>query len=86
MAERRAIDRFAAALFAGERGNVVKGVVAGVTGAGAFVSLGDGAADGFLPARTLPLQGCSTTLGPTETESCSQWRSSCSCLCVSTPA
>ena len=53
-AERRTIDRFAAALFAGERGNVVKGVVAGVTGAGAFVSLGDGAADGFLPARTLP--------------------------------
>jgi len=53
-AERRTIDRFAAALFAGQQGKVVKGVVAGVTGAGAFVSLGDGAADGFLPARTLP--------------------------------
>ena len=53
-AERRTIDRFAAALFAGQKGTVVKGVVAGVTGAGAFVSLGDGAADGFLPARSLP--------------------------------
>lgn len=53
-AERRTIDRFAAALFAGQKGKVVNGVVAGVTGAGAFVSLGDGAADGFLPARTLP--------------------------------
>ena len=53
-AERRTIDRFAAALFTGQQGKVVKGVVAGVTGAGAFVSLGDGAADGFLPARTLP--------------------------------
>ncbi len=53
-AERRTIDRFAAALFAGQKGKVVNGIVAGVTGAGAFVSLGDGAADGFLPARTLP--------------------------------
>jgi len=53
-AERRTIDRFAAALFAGQQGKVIKGIVAGVTGAGAFVSLGDGAADGFLPARTLP--------------------------------
>ena len=33
---------------------MVPGVVAGVTGAGAFVSLDGGAADGFLPARTLP--------------------------------
>eukprot|EP00964_Phaeocystis_antarctica_P043384 scaffold24900_cov57-Phaeocystis_antarctica.AAC.3 len=39
-----------------------------------------------LPARTLPLQGCSTTLGPTETESCSQWRSSCLCMGSCTPA
>ena len=53
-AERRTIDRFAAALFAGQEGKVVKGAVVGVTGAGAFVRLGDGAADGFLPARTLP--------------------------------
>ena len=53
-AERRTIDRFAAMLFAGETGKVVKGAVVGVTGAGAFVSLGDGAADGFLPSRTLP--------------------------------
>ncbi len=53
-AERRTIDRFAAALFAGQTGNVVDGVVSGVTGAGAFISLGDGAADGFLPIRSLP--------------------------------
>ena len=53
-AERRTIDRFAAALFADQQGKVVKGAVVGVTGAGAFVSLGDGAADGFLPSRTLP--------------------------------
>jgi len=28
--------------------------VSGVTGSGAFISLGDGAADGFLPIRSLP--------------------------------
>ena len=53
-AERRTIDRFAAALFAGRAGTVVEGVVSGVTGSGAFVSLNDGAADGFLPMRSLP--------------------------------
>ena len=53
-AERRTIDRFAAALFAGETGNVVSGVIAGLTGAGAFVSLNDGSADGFLPIRSFP--------------------------------
>lgn len=53
-AERRTIDRFAAALFAGQEGKVVKGAVVGVTSGGVFVSLDDGAADGFLPARTLP--------------------------------
>ena len=53
-AERRTIDRFAAALFASETGNVVSGVIAGLTGAGAFVSLKDGVADGFLPIRSLP--------------------------------
>ena len=53
-AERRTTDRFAAALFAGQAGNVVDGVVSGVTGSGAFISLGDGAADGFLPIRSLP--------------------------------
>ncbi|MEC8641276.1 MAG: ribonuclease R [Pseudomonadota bacterium] len=53
-AERRTIDRFAAALFAGKAGNVVEGVVSGVTGSGAFISLDDGAADGFLPIRSLP--------------------------------
>ena len=53
-AERRTIDRFAAALFASETGNVVPGVIAGLTGAGAFVALKDGSADGFLPIRSLP--------------------------------
>jgi ribonuclease R len=53
-AERRTIDRFAAALFANQTGNVVEGVVAGVTGSGAFINLNDGAADGFLPMRSLP--------------------------------
>jgi ribonuclease R len=53
-AERRTIDRFAAALFASETGNVVSGAIAGLTGAGAFVSLKDGMADGFLPIRSLP--------------------------------
>ena len=53
-AERRTIDRFAAALFASREGMVAKGAVVGVTGAGVFVSLDDGAADGFLPSRSLP--------------------------------
>ncbi len=53
-AERRTIDRFAAALFSDRKGQVLEGVVSGVTGSGAFISLGDGAADGFLPVRSLP--------------------------------
>ena len=53
-AERRTIDRFAAALFADETGKVVPGVIAGLTGAGSFVSLNDGSADGFLPIRSFP--------------------------------
>ena len=53
-AERRTIDRFAAALFAGQAGKVVSGVIAAVTGSGAFISLNDGAADGYMPSRTLP--------------------------------
>ena len=53
-AERRTIDRFAAALFAGRAGTITDGVVSGVTGSGAFISLADGAADGFLPIRSLP--------------------------------
>ena len=51
-AERRTIDRFAAALFAGQTGKVVSGVIAAVTGSGAFISLNDGAADGYMPSRT----------------------------------
>lgn len=53
-AERRTIDRFAAALFANRAGTIVEGIVAGVTGSGAFINLEDGAADGFLPMRSLP--------------------------------
>ena len=53
-AERRTIDRFAAALFSDRKGQVLDGIVSGVTGSGAFISLGDGAADGFLPVRSLP--------------------------------
>ena len=53
-AERRTIDRFAAALFSDRKGQVLDGVISGVTGSGAFISLDDGAADGFLPMRSLP--------------------------------
>jgi len=53
-AERRTIDRFAAALFAPRAGQVVSGVIAGITGSGTFINLEDGAADGFLPMRSLP--------------------------------
>ncbi|MAK18087.1 MAG: ribonuclease R [SAR116 cluster bacterium] len=53
-AERRTIDRFAAALFVSRAGTIVEGIVAGVTKSGAFISLEDGAADGFLPMRSLP--------------------------------
>ena len=53
-AERRTIDRFAAALFSGQAGRVVAGMISGITKSGAFVSLADGAADGFLPMRSLP--------------------------------
>ena len=53
-AERRTIDRFAAALFAGQSGKIVSGVISAVTGSGAFVSLDDGAADGYMPSRSLP--------------------------------
>ena len=53
-AERRTIDRFAAALFASKVKEVVDGIVVGITGFGVFVRLEDGAADGFLPLNGLP--------------------------------
>ena len=53
-AERRTIDRFAAALFETKVGSVVEGVIASITGFGAFVRLEDGAADGLMPLRALP--------------------------------
>jgi len=53
-AERRTIDRFAAALFKSREQEIVVGVIVGVTGYGAFVRLDDGIADGFLPLSGLP--------------------------------
>ena len=53
-AERRTIDRFAAALFASRLYDVVDGIIVSITGFGAFVRLDDGAADGFLPLSGLP--------------------------------
>ena len=53
-AERRTIDRFAAALFETRLGVVVDGVIVAITGFGAFIRLEDGAADGLLPLNGLP--------------------------------
>ena len=53
-AERRTIDRFAAALFQTRTGLVVDGIIASVTGFGAFVRLEDGAADGLMPLKGFP--------------------------------
>jgi ribonuclease R len=53
-AERRTIDRFAAALFETRLGEVVDGVIVAVTSFGAFVRLEDGAADGLMPMHALP--------------------------------
>lgn len=53
-AERRTIDRFAAALFQSRLGVVVEGMIVAVTGFGAFIRLEDGAADGLLPLNALP--------------------------------
>ena len=53
-AERRTIDRFAAALFQTRTDHVVDGIIASVTGFGAFVRLEDGAADGLMPLNALP--------------------------------
>ena len=53
-AERRTIDRFVAALFQTKTGHVVDGIIASLTGFGAFVRLEDGAADGLMPLNALP--------------------------------
>jgi len=53
-AERRTIDRFAAALFESRLGEVVDGVIISVTNFGAFVRIDDGVADGLLPIHALP--------------------------------
>ena len=53
-AERRTIDRFAAALFETRVGEIVDGVVVAITSFGAFVRIDDGAADGLLPRHALP--------------------------------
>ena len=53
-AERRTIDRFAAALFEPRLGETVSGVIITTTSFGAFVRVDDGAADGLLPLHALP--------------------------------
>ncbi len=53
-AERRTIDRFAAALFQTRTGHVVDGIIVSLTGFGAFVRLEDGGADGLMPLCALP--------------------------------
>ena len=53
-AERRTIDRFAAALFETRLGETVDGVIVATTSFGAFVRIDDGAADGLLPLHALP--------------------------------
>ena len=53
-AERRTIDRFAAALFETRLGETVDGVIVAITNFGAFVRIDDGAADGLLPISALP--------------------------------
>ncbi len=53
-AERRTIDRFAAALFQTRTGHVVNGIILSLTRFGAFVRLEDGAADGLMPLNALP--------------------------------
>ena len=53
-AERRTIDRFAAALFESRLGEIVQGVIVATTSFGAFVRIDDGAADGLLPLHALP--------------------------------
>ena len=53
-AERRTIDRFAAALFETRVGDSVNGVIVAITSFGAFVRIDGGAADGLLPYHALP--------------------------------
>ncbi len=53
-AERRTIDRFAAALFETRLGEVVDGIIVAITSFGAFIRIDDGAADGLLPLHALP--------------------------------
>ena len=53
-AERRTIDRFAAALLETRLGEVVDGIIVAITSFGAFIRIDDGAADGLLPLKALP--------------------------------
>ncbi|MGB1863721.1 MAG: ribonuclease R [Candidatus Puniceispirillum sp.] len=53
-AERRSIDRFAAALFEKRINETMEAVIVAITGFGAFLRLDDGKADGFLPLKNLP--------------------------------
>lgn len=53
-AERRSIDRFAAALFESRINETLDAVIVAITGFGAFLRLDDGKADGLLPLKNLP--------------------------------
>jgi len=53
-AERRSIDRFAAAFFEKRISETLEAVIVAITGFGAFLRLDDGKADGFLPLKNLP--------------------------------
>lgn len=53
-AERRSIDRFAAAFFESRINETMDAVIVAITGFGAFLRLDDGKADGFLPLKNLP--------------------------------
>ena len=53
-AERRTIDRFAAALLETRLGEIVDGIIVATTSFGAFVRIDNGAVDGLLPLHALP--------------------------------
>ena len=53
-AERRTIDRFAAALIRDREGDIVTGIIRTITGFGAFVEIEDSGIEGLLPLGRLP--------------------------------
>ena len=53
-AERRTIDRFAAALIRDREGDIATGIIRTITGFGAFVEIEDSGIEGLLPLGRLP--------------------------------